>query len=142
MFQFFVKYHLDVFLYFQVRDYIHVVDLSDGHIAALRKLFDVSNIGRLPSLMSAIYYFSLCASDCLWRLYVTGLKKKKNFLLGNLRIIPTCFYWYPSWGIVPTCFKDLFMGSARNHINSPMHYPVALLWLCFFFSRHRIPDFF
>ncbi|KAF8413325.1 hypothetical protein HHK36_001304 [Tetracentron sinense] len=27
-----------------VRDYIHVVDLSDGHIAALRKLFD-SNIG-------------------------------------------------------------------------------------------------
>ncbi|RWR93288.1 UDP-glucose 4-epimerase GEPI48 [Cinnamomum micranthum f. kanehirae] len=28
-----------------VRDYIHVVDLSDGHIAALRKLFDGSNIG-------------------------------------------------------------------------------------------------
>ncbi|MQL75503.1 hypothetical protein Taro_007890, partial [Colocasia esculenta] len=29
----------------KVRDYIHVVDLSDGHIAALRKLFDDSNIG-------------------------------------------------------------------------------------------------
>ncbi|XXG42401.1 hypothetical protein AAC387_Pa01g2692 [Persea americana] len=28
-----------------VRDYIHVVDLSDGHIAALRKLFDGSKIG-------------------------------------------------------------------------------------------------
>lgn len=28
----------------QVRDYIHVVDLADGHIAALRKLFD-ANIG-------------------------------------------------------------------------------------------------
>ncbi|XP_058100430.1 UDP-glucose 4-epimerase GEPI48-like [Magnolia sinica] len=28
-----------------VRDYIHVVDLSDGHIAALRKLFEGSNIG-------------------------------------------------------------------------------------------------
>lgn len=52
----FVKYHLDVVLCFQVRDYIHVVDLSDGHIAALRKLFDGSNIGRLPSLMSAIYH--------------------------------------------------------------------------------------
>ena len=29
---------------FQVRDYIHVVDLADGHIAALRKLFS-SDIG-------------------------------------------------------------------------------------------------
>lgn len=28
-----------------VRDYIHVVDLSDGHIAALRKLFEGSKIG-------------------------------------------------------------------------------------------------
>lgn len=28
-----------------VRDYIHVVDLADGHIAALRKLFEGSNIG-------------------------------------------------------------------------------------------------
>lgn len=25
---------------FQVRDYIHVIDLADGHIAALRKLDD------------------------------------------------------------------------------------------------------
>ncbi|KAJ0962109.1 hypothetical protein J5N97_029937 [Dioscorea zingiberensis] len=28
-----------------VRDYIHVVDLADGHIAALRKLFATENIG-------------------------------------------------------------------------------------------------
>eukprot|EP00268_Persea_americana_P005280 TRINITY_DN1176_c0_g1_i3.p1 TRINITY_DN1176_c0_g1~~TRINITY_DN1176_c0_g1_i3.p1 ORF type:complete len:315 (+),score=65.70 TRINITY_DN1176_c0_g1_i3:169-1113(+) len=28
-----------------VRDYIHVVDLADGHIAALQKLFDGSDIG-------------------------------------------------------------------------------------------------
>ncbi|CAA6672986.1 unnamed protein product [Spirodela intermedia] len=28
-----------------VRDYIHVVDLADGHIAALKKLFDGSKIG-------------------------------------------------------------------------------------------------
>ncbi|MQM07244.1 hypothetical protein Taro_040082 [Colocasia esculenta] len=28
-----------------VRDYIHIVDLSDGHVAALQKLFDGSNIG-------------------------------------------------------------------------------------------------
>lgn len=27
-------------IYFQVRDYIHVVDLADGHIAAVRKLDD------------------------------------------------------------------------------------------------------
>lgn len=27
---------------FQVRDYIHVVDLADGHIAALQKLSDPS----------------------------------------------------------------------------------------------------
>lgn len=33
------------YILLQVRDYIHVVDLSDGHIAALQKLFDGSNIG-------------------------------------------------------------------------------------------------
>ena len=31
---------LIVLIFFQVRDYIHVVDLADGHIAALRKLGD------------------------------------------------------------------------------------------------------
>ena len=35
---------LDGFDVFQVRDYIHVVDLADGHIAALRKLSE-ANIG-------------------------------------------------------------------------------------------------
>jgi len=29
----------------QIRDYIHVMDLADGHIAALRKLFATDNIG-------------------------------------------------------------------------------------------------
>ena len=29
----------------QIRDYIHVVDLADGHIAALQKLFENSSIG-------------------------------------------------------------------------------------------------
>lgn len=28
--------------FFQVRDYIHVIDLADGHIAALQKLSDPS----------------------------------------------------------------------------------------------------
>jgi nucleoside-diphosphate-sugar epimerase len=31
----------------QIRDYIHVVDLADGHIAALSKLFDIPDIGAL-----------------------------------------------------------------------------------------------
>lgn len=30
-----------------VRDYIHVMDLSDGHIAALKKLFDNDKIGSV-----------------------------------------------------------------------------------------------
>lgn len=30
-----------------VRDYIHVMDLSDGHIAALEKLFDSGKIGSI-----------------------------------------------------------------------------------------------
>ncbi|KAI4306384.1 hypothetical protein L6164_029666 [Bauhinia variegata] len=29
----------------QIRDYIHVMDLTDGHIAALQKLFTIENIG-------------------------------------------------------------------------------------------------
>ena len=38
----------------QVRDYIHVVDLADGHIAALRKL-DAAGIGNTQlSLASGI----------------------------------------------------------------------------------------
>jgi len=32
-------------LVLQIRDYIHVVDLADGHIAALNKLFDAPDIG-------------------------------------------------------------------------------------------------
>lgn len=31
----------------QVRDYIHVMDLADGHIAALRKIFNTKDIGDL-----------------------------------------------------------------------------------------------
>jgi nucleoside-diphosphate-sugar epimerase len=30
----------------QVRDYIHVMDLADGHIAALHKLFKSPDIGK------------------------------------------------------------------------------------------------
>jgi len=30
----------------QIRDFIHVMDLADGHIAALRKLFATDKIGR------------------------------------------------------------------------------------------------
>jgi nucleoside-diphosphate-sugar epimerase len=33
------------FCVLQIRDYIHVVDLADGHIAALNKLFDTTDIG-------------------------------------------------------------------------------------------------
>lgn len=37
----------------QVRDYIHVVDLAEGHIAALRKLFE-SSIGLHNLLLSHV----------------------------------------------------------------------------------------
>ena len=33
----------------QVRDYIHVMDVADGHIAALRKLLNTENIGEISS---------------------------------------------------------------------------------------------
>lgn len=33
------------YLCLQIRDYIHVMDLADGHVAALRKLFASQNIG-------------------------------------------------------------------------------------------------
>jgi len=56
---------LDGFYVFQVRDYIHVVDLADGHIAALRKLSE-ANIGM-----------NLCAIP-LWQ--------PNFFLLYNLQV--------------------------------------------------------
>lgn len=40
-----------------MRDYIHVVDLADGHIAALQKLFDPLTGEYLPFLDS--YFTSL-----------------------------------------------------------------------------------
>lgn len=40
----FSKFKKDVWK--QVRDYIHVMDLADGHIAALRKLFADPKIGN------------------------------------------------------------------------------------------------
>ena len=39
------RWSLKDLLSLQVRDYIHVVDLADGHIAALRKL-DAAGIGN------------------------------------------------------------------------------------------------
>jgi UDP-glucose 4-epimerase len=32
--------------FFQVRDYIHVMDLAAGHIQALHKLFNTPDIGK------------------------------------------------------------------------------------------------
>jgi len=34
------------FFFFQVRDYIHVMDLAAGHIQALHKLFTTPDIGK------------------------------------------------------------------------------------------------
>lgn len=34
-------FYPSLLFFFQVRDYIHVIDLADGHIAALRKLDDL-----------------------------------------------------------------------------------------------------
>lgn len=39
----------------QIRDYIHVMDLADGHLAALRKLFDSEDSGLSLSLSLSIY---------------------------------------------------------------------------------------
>lgn len=33
-------------LWLQVRDYIHVVDLADGHLVALQRLFKDDKIGK------------------------------------------------------------------------------------------------
>ena len=45
-------------LNFQVRDYIHVVDLADGHIAALNKLSDPSfGMRAYPLVLSVRHIF-------------------------------------------------------------------------------------
>lgn len=49
--------------YFQVRDYIHVVDLADGHIAALQKLFDPSTGEYLLFLMIVTSLFKLSGAN-------------------------------------------------------------------------------
>lgn len=47
---------LSIYL-FQVRDYIHVIDLADGHIAALRKLDDLK-ISKDYFLNSCLFLLS------------------------------------------------------------------------------------
>ena len=47
---------LSIYL-FQVRDYIHVIDLADGHIAALRKLDDLK-ISKGYLLNSCLFLLS------------------------------------------------------------------------------------
>ena len=46
-----------VFISFQVRDYIHVVDLADGHIAALRKL-DEPTVGMCHEIDMFFVFFA------------------------------------------------------------------------------------
>lgn len=66
-------------IFFQVRDYIHVIDLADGHIAALCKL-DESGIGK-----SAVYQYLLIL-PCLARDLTKARKEYIIVLLCVLRI--------------------------------------------------------
>lgn len=45
LFQHSIHYASSLSTWPQIRDYIHVMDLADGHIAALRKLFATDDIG-------------------------------------------------------------------------------------------------
>ena len=47
---------------FQVRDYIHVIDLADGHIAALRKLDDLK-ISKFYLLSSCLFLLFIMICD-------------------------------------------------------------------------------
>lgn len=47
----------------QVRDYIHVMDLADGHIAALKKLFADPEIGITLSENLTVKEFSYDSMD-------------------------------------------------------------------------------
>lgn len=51
---------LILFIYEQIRDYIHVMDLADGHVAAVRKLFTADNIGDCLHL-----YMKFCFTPVL-----------------------------------------------------------------------------
>lgn len=75
-------------LYFQVRDYIHVVDLSDGHIAALRKLFDGSEIGMVNHIPSSLL-LKWCPCVCKdLQFFFFFLGKFENLILHVLVIRP------------------------------------------------------
>ena len=65
VFQFKWGLSLAVLIFSQVRDYIHVVDLADGHIAALQKLED-SNIGNNLHLLHLTVYTVRQFWQILW----------------------------------------------------------------------------
>lgn len=46
--------YISILHVYQIRDYIHVMDLADGHIAALRKLFTTEDIGTFLSSMKTL----------------------------------------------------------------------------------------
>jgi nucleoside-diphosphate-sugar epimerase len=53
-----------VMISFQVRDYIHIVDLADGHIAALRKL-DEPSVGMCREIDMFVFYAYIVLVDFL-----------------------------------------------------------------------------
>ncbi|KAF8700955.1 hypothetical protein HU200_033841 [Digitaria exilis] len=71
-----------------IRDYIHVVDLADGHIAALNKLFDTPDIGRGTSVLEMVAAFKKASGKVL---SAHGSGPKLTFLAAKLQEIPTKF---------------------------------------------------
>lgn len=69
-YQFYFSLH-----YAQIRDYIHVMDLADGHIAALQKLFTTENLGDCSYYLEChvsewIYHVRNICGNFLWHLGV------------------------------------------------------------------------
>jgi hypothetical protein len=66
-------------LFFQVRDYIHVLDLAAGHIQALHKLFNTPDIGK--GFVIRLHHFEL-----VLLMVFLELKKLQEIYKGMLNV--------------------------------------------------------
>ncbi|TYI90036.1 hypothetical protein E1A91_D03G095700v1 [Gossypium mustelinum] len=106
---------------FQVRDYVHVVDLADGHIAALKKLSDpkigceVYNLGtgKGTSVLEMVTAFEKASGKKI-PLQIAGRRSgDSEVIYASIKKAETELKWKAKYGIEEIC-EDQWNWASKN----------------------------
>ncbi|KAA3457031.1 UDP-glucose 4-epimerase 2-like [Gossypium australe] len=105
----------------QVRDYVHVVDLADGHIAALKKLSDskigceIYNLGtgKGTSVLEMVTAFEKASGKKI-PLQIAGRRPgDSEVIYASIKKAETELKWKAKYGIEEMC-KDQWNWASKN----------------------------